>query len=77
MRTGELDCIHGVGHSAGVHGCDGCCIPLVQQAQAEAWQKGFTHGSNSPISGQTTDNPYRIIISPNDYNQLRTALDQE
>ena len=40
MRTGELDCIHGVGHSAGIHGCDGCCIPLVQQARAEAWEEG-------------------------------------
>lgn len=28
MRTGELECFHGQGHSAGVHGCDGCCTKL-------------------------------------------------
>lgn len=25
MRSYELECVHGVGHSGGVHGCDGCC----------------------------------------------------
>lgn len=25
MRRHELVCVHGVGHSGGVHGCDGCC----------------------------------------------------
>ena len=25
MRTYELGCVHGVGHSSGIHGCDGCC----------------------------------------------------
>lgn len=24
-RPHELECIHGVGHQADVHGCDGCC----------------------------------------------------
>ena len=76
MRTGELDCTHGVGHSAGIHGCDGCCTPLVQQARAEAWQEGFDRGVLFFNAGDE-QNPYRIIISPNDYNQLRTALDQE
>jgi hypothetical protein len=28
MRSGELDCIHGIGHSANNHGCDGCCFVL-------------------------------------------------
>lgn len=28
MRKGELDCIHGIGHSANNHGCDGCCFVL-------------------------------------------------
>lgn len=70
MRQGELDCIHGVGHSAGVHGCDGCCIPLVQQARAEAWQDGY-----ESVTIATVANPYRIIISPNDYDQLRKALE--
>jgi uncharacterized alpha/beta hydrolase family protein len=30
MREYELDCIHGVGHSAGLHGCDGCCLKLTE-----------------------------------------------
>ena len=30
MREYELDCIHGVGHSAGLHGCDGCCLKLAE-----------------------------------------------
>ena len=25
MRANELGCVHGVGHSGDVHGCDGCC----------------------------------------------------
>jgi len=29
------------------------------EVKAQAWKEGFTHGSNSPVSGQTTDNPYR------------------
>jgi hypothetical protein len=24
----ELTCVHGIGHSADVHGCDGCCHEL-------------------------------------------------
>lgn len=28
MRKGELYCIHGIGHSANNHGCDGCCFVL-------------------------------------------------
>lgn len=31
MREYELDCIHGIGHSAGLHGCDGCCLRLAEQ----------------------------------------------
>lgn len=31
MRKGELDCIHGVGHSANnTHGCDGCCFTFAR-----------------------------------------------
>ncbi len=30
MREHELDCIHGIGHSAGLHGCDGCCLSLAE-----------------------------------------------
>ena len=32
MRTYELTCFHGIGHSAGIHGCDGCCNLLVGPA---------------------------------------------
>jgi HD-like signal output (HDOD) protein len=28
VRNGELECVHGVGHSASTHGCDGCCFAL-------------------------------------------------
>lgn len=24
-QPGEVNCIHGVGHKADIHGCDGCC----------------------------------------------------
>lgn len=61
MRTGELDCIHGVGHSAGIHGCDGCCIPLVRQARADAWEEGL-EAKFKLLEGQESvslDNPYR------------------
>jgi hypothetical protein len=33
MRPNELFCQHHVGHSAGVHGCDGCCGSLVMAAE--------------------------------------------
>ena len=32
MREYELECIHGIGHSAGIHGCDGCCLALTKGA---------------------------------------------
>ena len=32
MRAYELECIHGIGHSSGVHGCDGCCALLIEPA---------------------------------------------
>lgn len=28
----DLTCEHGVGHSASVHGCDGCCQQFYDQA---------------------------------------------
>ena len=24
-QPGETNCVHGVGHKDGIHGCDGCC----------------------------------------------------
>lgn len=30
MRPAELTCQHGVGHSAEIHGCDGCCSVMVK-----------------------------------------------
>ena len=76
MRVGELECVHGVGHSAGVHGCDGCCTPIVRKAKAEAWEEGW---KDSLALLHFADNPYRttIKISTNDYDQLRKALDTE
>ena len=32
MRLYELECSHGIGHSSGVHGCDGCCGMLAKPA---------------------------------------------
>lgn len=32
MRDYELECLHGIGHSAGIHGCDGCCLALTKGA---------------------------------------------
>jgi hypothetical protein len=32
MRLYELECSHGMGHSSGVHGCDGCCAMLTKPA---------------------------------------------
>ncbi len=71
MRQGELECLHGVGHSAGVHGCDGCCIPLVRKAKAEAWEEGCRWGAvefqtldgklydEDKVQVTDADNPYR------------------
>ena len=64
MRAGELDCIHGVGHSAGVHGCDGCCTKLfnylLDSIKAEAWEEGYAAGSADSYDGRLdADNPYR------------------
>ncbi len=56
MRAGELECLHGVGHSAGVHGCDGCCNPLVRKAKAEAWEEGY---NAKWVETYFYDNPYR------------------
>jgi hypothetical protein len=33
MRPGELYCLHEIGHSSGVHGCDGCCGSIVMAAE--------------------------------------------
>ena len=77
MRNGELDCIHGVGHSAGIHGCDGCCIKLLLPAQVEAWEEGYATGSADSYDGRLdADNPYQIKLSAKDYNQLRKALEE-
>lgn len=32
----EANCPHGVGHSAGVHGCDGCCSAVAKQLKKAA-----------------------------------------
>ena len=69
MRTGELECFHGQGHSAGVHGCDGCCTKLfnylLDSIKAKAWQDGIeafdaaiTRDVDDPWS-QLPENPYR------------------
>lgn len=78
MRTGELDCIHGVGHSAGIHGCDGCCIKLLLPAQVEAWEEGYAKGAADATTDGWLDgeNPYQIKLSANDYNQLRKAIEE-
>jgi hypothetical protein len=33
MRPGELYCLHEIGHSSGVHGCDGCCGSIVMATE--------------------------------------------
>jgi hypothetical protein len=33
MNPNELTCQHQVGHSSGVHGCDGCCNSIVMAAE--------------------------------------------
>ena len=33
MRAHELECIHGIGHSGGVHGCDGCCSIIAKAVE--------------------------------------------
>ncbi len=66
MRQGELDCIHGVGHSAGIHGCDGCCIILLLEAKAEAWDEAVnavipTVRCDSEDITWYNSNPYRKV----------------
>ena len=61
MRPYELECVHGVGHSAGVHGCDGCCGILTWPARAEAWDEGHNTPHLPEFKGHqfTAVNPYR------------------
>ena len=66
MRPYELECVHGVGHSAGVHGCDGCCRIIGIPAKAEAWDEGHWEGWQNAREALLTDmfggptlNPYR------------------
>ena len=33
MRSYELECTHGVGHSPATHGCDGCCEALIMKGR--------------------------------------------
>jgi hypothetical protein len=33
MKPNELMCQHEVGHSSGLHGCDGCCNSIVMAAE--------------------------------------------
>lgn len=33
MRANELECVHGVGHSGDVHGCDGCCSIIARAVE--------------------------------------------
>jgi hypothetical protein len=33
MRANELECVHGVGHSGDVHGCDGCCVIIAKAVE--------------------------------------------
>ena len=42
----ELHCIHGVGHSGGIHGCDGCCSEIFPPKDfiSEEYSNGFTSG---------------------------------
>ena len=46
MNDGELGCVHGVLHSFGIHGCDGCCSSLIPPADfiSEEYSNGFTSG---------------------------------
>jgi hypothetical protein len=46
------------------------------EVKAQAWQEGFNRGVQFFNAGDER-NPYRIIISANDYDQLRKALEQE
>ena len=44
-----------------------------REAKEEAWEEGY---NAKRVETYFYDNPYRIIISANDYDQLRKALDQ-
>lgn len=58
MRSSELECIHGVGHSGNVHGCDGCCaiiaIPAMEkheQRMLEVFDEVIDHLWHKPSAG--------------------------
>ena len=39
MRSFELDCFHGIGHSSALHTCDGCCHLWLIEPAVEAEQE--------------------------------------
>lgn len=49
MRTYELTCVHGIGHSGGIHGCDGCCALLTTPA-IESFKRRTIDRINEQVS---------------------------
>ena len=44
MRDNELECVHGVGHSGDVHGCDGCCSIIAKAVEERIVKQLIDHG---------------------------------
>jgi hypothetical protein len=60
MRAYELECVHGVGHSSDVHGCDGCCSIIakaVEQRIVKLLEVELTRLSDIVDKGEYFDIP--------------------
>jgi len=66
MRAHELDCIHGVGHSGDIHGCDGCCSIIADPVRNQERER-FARIANTMLDKETAED---IIFLVNDYNVL-------
>jgi hypothetical protein len=63
VRNGELDCIHGIGHSANNHGCDGCCFALGVYERERIIK--LLEDENCPILISCTDKVIALIKGEN------------
>jgi hypothetical protein len=76
-RNWELTCVHGVGHSAEPHGCEGCCgvfLPLKDIALDEVKAKLDKLEEKRIQSSNLYNTPYSQTISFTEVRALINSL---
>ena len=70
-QPGETNCVHGVGHKDGIHGCDGCCAKLKYPCEkckvVEAFDENYAYcqGCNDNEHFINALEKINFILSPN------------